>query len=343
MCRSAGASSRDEESGVMDRSTCSALDSDRRLRTRAQWPLVAIATSCLLAIDAHTQDQPLFSVASDLVVLHVVVTGRDGQYVTGLTKDAFSVVEDGQPQTILFLTREDAPVTVGLVVDDSGSMQPNRDRVIAATAGFADASNPQDEMFVLTFNDQVRPVLPATAPFTNDASTLRSALSRALRTNGRTALFDALCAGLDYLKHGHYERQALVLVSDGRDNASRATFADVITRTEASNALIYTVAIVDPVESDQDPQLLKRIANASGAESFAPTVPRAIPQILQRIARDLRQVYTIGYVSTNSARDGRFRRLRVRVVSPDHRRVMIRTRAGYFAGTPRSGNYGARR
>ena len=278
------------------------------------------------------QDRPIFSVESELVVVHVSVKNAKGQPVTGLTKSTFSVLEDGHSQPISVFTSEDAPVTVGLVVDNSGSMQPNRDHVVLAATAFAEASNPQDELFVLAFNDEVRAALPAEAPFTSDIPTLRDALAHALGARGRTALFDGLSAGLDYLRRGRYERKVLVLVSDGGDNASRATFSDVMTKTLTSNALIYTVALVDPVERDANPKLLKRLAEASGAEAFAPADARGITDALQRIARDIRHVYTIGYVPTNPARDGTLRKLRVVVQPPDRRRVVVRTRAGYLAG-----------
>jgi len=280
---------------------------------------------------AAAQDRPVFSVESDLVVVHVAVKDTKGQPLSELTQDAFSVFEDGRPQPIRFFTGEDAPVTVGLVVDNSGSMQPNRARVVLAATAFAESSNPQDELFVLAFNDDVRALLPAAHPFTSDTATLRDAVAGALGARGRTALFDGLATGLDYLGGGHHERKVLVLVSDGGDNASRASFADVMTKTLMSNALIYTVAIVDPLERDNNPKLLARIAEASGVEAFVPAGPEGITQALQAIARDIRHVYTIGYESTNSTRDGKLRKLRVNVQPPDHRKVVVRTRTGYLA------------
>jgi Ca-activated chloride channel homolog len=285
---------------------------------------------------AATQDRPVFSVESDLVVVHVAVKDTKGQPLTGLTKDAFSVFEDGRPQPIRFFTSEDAPVTVGLVVDNSGSMQPNRERVVRAASAFAEASNPQDELFVLAFNDDVRALLPATHPFTSDIATLRDAVAGALGARGRTALFDGLSAGLDYLGRGHHERKVLVLVSDGGDNASGATFSDVMTKTLTSNALIYTVAIADPIDRDNNPKLLARVADASGGEAFAPADANGITQALQTIAHDIRHVYTVGYESTNPAHDGKLRKLRVNVQPPDHRKVVVRTRAGYLAGPAES-------
>jgi len=282
--------------------------------------------------------RPLFSTGTDLVVLHATVKDRRGAYVSGLPKEAFSVLEGAQPQTISLFTSDDAPVTVGLLVDNSGSMQPHRDRVIAAATAFAESSNPQDELFALAFDEDVRAALPMSAPFTSDIRTLREALTHALSTRGRTALFDAITTGLNYLRQGHQERKVLVLVSDGGDNASRTTFADVMRRTQSSNVLIYTVGLMDPIERDSNPRVLKRIAEASGGEAFMPRDVQQITDVLRHIARDIRHTYTIGYVSSNPVRDGRFRTVRLAVQPPDGRRVIVRTRGGYLAGLSQAGS-----
>ena len=292
--------------------------------------LVILLSSALVA-----QDGPVFSSESDLVVIHATIKDRDGAYVTGLTRDAFAILEDGRPQTAQLFTSDDAPVTVGLLIDSSGSMQPNRERVIAAAAAFAKASHPSDELFALAFNDDVRSALPPTAPFTSDVSMLQDALTTTIRAYGRTALFDAIAAGLDYLGRGRHQRRVLVIVSDGGDNASRTTFDEVVTKTQASNAVIYTVALGDPVDRDANPGLLRRIAQANGGEMFAPRDAGDITEVLQRIAQDIRHTYTLGYVSTNTARDGVFRQIRLIVQSPKNRRLIVRSREGYLASLPR--------
>jgi Ca-activated chloride channel family protein len=281
------------------------------------------------------QDRPVFTTASDLVVVHATIKDRGGAYVTGLTRDAFAILEDGRPQNAQLFTSEDAPVTVGLLIDSSGSMQPIRERVIAAAAAFAEANHPSDELFALGFNDSVTPALPQTAPFTNDVTVLQNALTDTIDAYGRTALFDAITAGLDYLDRGRHERRVLVIVSDGGDNASHTTFDEVVTKTQASNAVIYTVALVDPVDRDANPGLLRRIAQANGGEAFAPSNADDITEVLQHIAQDIRHSYTLGYVSTNNARDGAFRQIRLIVQSPDRRRLVVRTRSGYLAGLPK--------
>jgi Ca-activated chloride channel family protein len=281
------------------------------------------------------QDRPLFSTESDLVVLHVTVKDKKGAYVSGLTKDAFVVFEDGRRQTIRLFVAEDSPVTVGLLIDSSGSMQPNRERVIAAATAFAESSNPEDELFALAFDETVHAAFPPDAPFTTSAAALRDAVTRLIQPHGRTALFDAIAAGLEYVSRGRYERKVLVVVSDGGDNASRTAFDQVLAKTEATNVVIHTVALIDPLESDADPKVLKRIAQASGGEFFAPRDNGEIMAVLQQIAGDIRHAYTIGYVSDNEARDGSFRKIRVVAQTGDRRALVVRTRDGYLAGLPR--------
>ena len=276
----------------------------------------------------------MFSSESDLVVVHATITDRNGAYVPGLTRDAFAILEDGRLKNAQLLTSEDAPVTVGLLIDSSGSMQPNRERVIAAAAAFAEASHPSDEMFALAFNDSVR-ALPPTALFTSDVAVLQDALTNTIRAYGRTALFDAITAGLDYLGRGRHERRVLVIVSDGGDNARHTTFDEVMTKAQASNAVIYTVALLDPVDRNTNPALLQRIAQANGGEGFTPKNADDITAVLQHIARDFRHTYTPGYVSTDTAKDSVFRRIRLIVQSPERRRLIVRSRNGYLAGLPK--------
>ncbi len=239
--------------------------------------------------------------------------------------------EGGRPQAIRFYTSDDAPVTVGLMIDNSGSMAPHRERLIAAGATFAESSNPLDEMFAVTFDDEVRAALPAATPFTQDVRTLRDGLTSALNAGGRTALFDGLGAGLDYVARGKHERKVLVLVSDGNDTASRSRFEDVFARVQASNVVIYTVAVVDPLEKSNT-KVLKRLAQGSGGEAFEPEGATDIVNVLRQIARDIRHTYTIGYEPGDSRRDGTFRKVSVVVRSPDGRRLNVHTRTGYVAG-----------
>lgn len=275
---------------------------------------------------------PVFSSRAELVVVHVTVTDRRGAYVTGLSSDAFRIVEDETPQKIDFFTGEDSPVTVGLLVDSSGSMREGRERIIAAATAFAAAINHKDEMFALAFNEHVRAALPASTPFTNDANVFRAALAGALLAQGRTAMYDALSNGLTYLTKGAHPRRVLVVLGDGGDNASTVNFDQVLREAQASNAAIYTVGLVDPLEREANPRLLKRLAQATGGESFFPRHVNDVGGVLREIARDIRHSYTLGYVSSNAARDGGFRRLRVTATDSARRPLVVRARDGYRAG-----------
>jgi len=304
-----------------------------------RWHHVPVVTAAILSlptgVNVQGQEPPVFSADSELVVLHVTVKDRRGAYVSGLPQEAFSVIEDGLAQTVRFFTDTDTPVTVGLLVDSSASMHPNRRVVIAGAASFAEASSPRDEIFALAFNEDVYPVLPPTAPFTNDSSVLRAALERHVTARGRTALYDAISTGINYLLRGTRERKVLVVLSDGGDNASQATEEASVRKALSSNAVIYTIALVIPGVRDANPTLLKELAQASGGESFRPNAgaPHEIAEVLGQIARDIRHTYTIGYTSTNTARDGAFRRVRVVVRAPPGRPLVVRSRGGYIAGT----------
>ena len=289
----------------------------------------AAAVVVLTATAAAAQPQAgVFSASSDLVVLHASVTD-DGRYVSGLSPGAFRMVEDGVAQEVRFFVEQDAPVTVGVLIDASGSMFENRDRVVAAVSAFARASHPDDEFFALTFNEHVRAVLPLTTPFTSSAAAFAEALRGGLTARGRTALYDALAAGLDYVDRGSRTRKALIVVSDGGDNASRATAGDVLRHAQASDAVIYTIALIDPVVRSANPGLLRDLAAATGGRSFRPAGLRHIPGTLAQINADVRSSYTLGYVSTNPARDGAFRRVQVTASAADGRRLEVRTRSGY--------------
>jgi Ca-activated chloride channel homolog len=304
------------------------------MRTRYLAFAAVVLPLCGIAA-GQSQEKPVFSADSELVVLHVTVKDKRGAYVAGLPQGAFGVIEDGQAQTVRVFTDTDTPATVGLLVDSSASMHPNRHLIIAGATAFAEASQPEDELFALTFNEDVYPALPPSAPFTSDSRILHAALERGISARGQTALYDAISAGLDYLERGSRERKVLILISDGGDNASRvATRERVIRKAQASNAIIYTVALLDSVGgSGGNPALLQELAQASGGEAYRPRQPRKIAEVLGEIARSIRHTYTVGYTSTNTARDGAFRRVRIVVTAPPGRPLVTRTRAGYLAGT----------
>jgi len=292
--------------------------------------LTASAVLGLLAVNVHGQ-RPTFSSESQVVVLHVAV--RDGNgYVSGLEQGAFHVFENKQSQPVSFFSNQDTPVTVGLVIDSSGSMGGNRDRVIAAALAFAQNSNPQDDIFALAFNEEVRSALPADEPFTRDITTLRLALYRTIGARGQSGVYNAIDAGLKYLQRGRYERKVLVLVSDGGDNASAMTRAQILAEAQASNALIYTVGVIDPLETNTDPGFLRQIAAASGGQSFEPKSVVDVGKVLQQVAHDIRNMYTVGYVPATSGGKEELRNVNVEVTLPQGRKAKVRTRRAYLAG-----------
>lgn len=297
--------------------------------------LFALAAAAALALSSanipeRAQQSPTFTSGTELVVLHVLVKTRSGAYAGGLPADAFRVFEEKQEQPVRLFLNEDAPVTVGLIIDNSGSMKGVRDRVIAAAGAFVESSNPRDEIFALAFDDDVRAVLPSTAPFTSDAGELRRALGTVFVPEGRTALYDAVDRGLRYVLQGTRERQVLMILSDGGDNASHAGFGGTLISAQASNTAIYTIALVDPLDPEADPGRLAKFAATTGGAAFEPHDVTGVEHALQQISSDIRHSYTIGYEPPSHKLPG-FHRLRVEVRSPDGRLLVTRTREGYHA------------
>jgi Ca-activated chloride channel family protein len=269
-----------------------------------------------------------FRSTSNLVVLNVRVTDDNGQHVRGLTERSFAVYEDGKPQTVSLFADEDAPATVGLIIDSSVSMLAISDRVIAGATAFAAENHPDNDLFALAFNEQRWPALDVRAPFTSDAEVLRAGLQRVVSPRGRTALFDAINAGLAYAERGRHPRKALVVLSDGGDNASSATFEDVVQRTQSSNTVIYGVALVDPVGDGARPEVLRRLARSTGGEALSPRDVDDVQSALGRVAQDIRRSYTLGYVPAGS-NPGARHTLRVAATGPDRKRLRVRTREEY--------------
>jgi Ca-activated chloride channel family protein len=284
------------------------------------------------------QEPSFRSGSSELVVLPIVVTDKRGGYISDLPRERFEVYDNGRRMPIQLFTTEDTPVTVGLIIDGSSSMRGRLGEVVAASLAFAKSSNPNDELFAIRFNDDVREaVLNRRFLLASDLIALEKALS-SLVPEGRTALYDALIAGLDHVSEGTRPRKVMVVISDGGDNASRATLDQVLARARTSNAAIYTIGIYEDADPEKNPGALKSLARSTGGERYLPRTPGALLQVCERIAREIRSGYTIGYPPPD--RDGVFHRIRVQVVAPG-RNVTVRTRPGYFAagsGEPRTPN-----
>jgi Ca-activated chloride channel family protein len=274
------------------------------------------------------------SVDVHLVVLHATVRGGDGEFISGLRKENFRIFEDGQPQVIRLFQHEDTPVSVGLAVDNSTSMGRKHRDVAAAAVAFVRSSNPQDEMFVVNFNERVSLGLPAAKSFSSSASELEMALN-GVPARGKTALYDAIEEGLAHLKEASREKKVLIVVSDGGDNSSRHKISEVLADAERSSVIIYTVGLFDEHDADQNPGVLKKFAGVTGGEAFFPSDSAGVVPICERIAQDIRRQYTIGYVPTHQVLDDTYRKIKVTATRPHGGKLFVRTRKGYIASSKR--------
>lgn len=295
--------------------------------------LFVILTGASSVVLQGDRTQPTFRTHSESVVLHVSVRDRGGRYIAGLPQDAFTVIDDGKPQQLTMFASEDVPASIGFLIDNSNSMRPSRDRVAAAAVAFAKSAHPQDEIFVLTFNENVQPAFgPALAADIVPADFVQ-AMNRAIVARGMTAIYDGLSAGLSRLESARHTRQVLIVVSDGDDNASRATRDEVLRSLRESDATVYTVALIDPLVRDGDTRLLRRLARSTGGEAYEPRRVEDMPEAFERIAKDIRSAYTLAWTPTNTGEQAAERRrhtVRVYVHGPDGRVLQVRARDGYF-------------
>jgi VWFA-related protein len=215
-----------------------------------------------------------------------------------------------------------------LLIDNSTSMTNKRDMVVAAAIGFTERSNPDDEIFVIAFDENVSEIWKPRVIGRSNMVSMRATLLGGIAARGKTALYDAVVQGLERLTQGQHTRQVLVLISDGSDNASATTLNDVLVRTRASEAAIFTVMLKDPIDREGNPRLLKRLAEETGGEAFAPDALDDMPKTLEHIARDIRSAYTIGFVPSSAEGDRALRKLRVDVRTQG-RTLKARTRGGY--------------
>jgi len=272
------------------------------------------------------------SVEVDLVVLQATVRDHQGHTVMELGQKDFEIMEDGRPQPIRLFRHEDTPVTVGLIIDHSGSMSHKLADVTAGAQAFVHSSNPHDQMFVVNFNEVASLGLPIGMGFSDSAETLGTAIWGAPAI-GATALYDAIAEGLKRLQQGGSDKKVLIVISDGGDNSSKATLDRVLKMTEQSSAMIYTIGVFEADDPDRNPKVLQRLAHESGGEAFFPTELSETVQICERIARDIRDQYTIGYSSMNAKGDGTYHKIRLTARAKADGKLTVRTRAGYSSGT----------
>ena len=272
-----------------------------------------------------------------LVVCHTTVVDKSGHLVTDLPESAFTVYENGVQQPIKIFKREDIPVSLGLIIDNSGSMRNKRAGVEAASLALVKDSNPEDEVFVVNFNDEAFLDLPHEKKFTNDIKELEEALTR-IDSRGGTAMRDAIRMSIDHLKeNAHKDKKVLVVVTDGVDNASVISLENLVHASQQSEVLIYAVGLLTEEErrdAKRAQRELNALAEATGGETFYPKEVSEVDRIAHQVARDVRNQYTIQYTPTNTAMDGTFRQIKIAVNAPGH--PAVRTRSGYYA-TPDQG------
>jgi Ca-activated chloride channel family protein len=270
-------------------------------------------------------------VAVNLVLVPVTVTDPADRLVTGLEKDNFQLFDNNAPQTIKSFATEDAPLSIGLVLDLSGSMQSKFVRARKALTEFLRTCNPQDEFFVVGFNDRPAVIVD----YTSDVEDVEARMVM-LRPENRTALIDAMYLGVNHLKSAKYDRRALLVISDGGDNRSRYTEGELKRLVRESQVQIYSIGIFDayaPTEEEiNGPMLLKDISEATGGRLFKVLDVNDLSDIAQRISEELRNEYVLGYTPTDKKRDGTWRKLKVRLVPPPGLPLLdVHSREGYYA------------
>ena len=264
------------------------------------------------------------------VQLHASVIDEKQHPVTNLDRDAFTVFEDGQPQRITSFRREDIPVALGILIDNSGSMRDKRAQVNQAALNLVRASNPQDEVFVVNFNDESY----LDAPLTNNMVKLKEALDH-VDSRGGTAMYDAVIASIPELERSKLDKKVLLVVTDGEDNASRMSLEQAVRHVQDENGpVIYTIGIFsdDQPRKKRDQRALRTLSERTGGVAFFPRDLHEVDQISQDVAHDIRNQYTIGYKPLKPQSQGGYRSVRVEAKSKGFGRMQVRTRSGYYAG-----------
>jgi Ca-activated chloride channel homolog len=291
-----------------------------------------VCTSAAAFGQAEDSDT-IFRSDARLVELHTTVTDHEGHLLTNLKQDVFKVYENEVPQQIKFFRMEDAPISLGLIIDNSASMRDKRAKVAAALLTLVRASNPGDEEFVMNFNE----VPDVVQDFTRNIGQLEATLSK-IDSNGSTAMRDALSMGLEHLKRfARSDKKALLVVTDGEDNSSFESLARVSRSAQQNGVLIYAIGLLsdnNPREAARAKRDIDALTLATGGEAFYPKDLSEVDGIARHVAHDLRNQYTIAYSPSDQKQDGTYRKIRVTVAAPD---AVVRTRTGYYAkATPES-------
>jgi len=263
-----------------------------------------------------------------LVVLHASVADKHGKLLTDLPQNAFKVFENGQLQTVKIFRREDVPVSLGIIIDDSGSMLTKRSRVEAAALSLVKESNPQDEAFIVNFNDEWY----LDVPFTSDIHKMEQGISK-IDSRGGTAMRDAISASLDYMKEkAKKDKKVLLIITDGNDNASNTSLEKVVSRCNQSETLVYAIGLFTEEEKHEGAKAkraLNELTSTTGGIAFYPKDVSEVQALASEIARDIRSQYTIAYTPGIQELDGSYRQIKVLVDGPG--KPTVRTRSGYYA------------
>jgi Ca-activated chloride channel homolog len=282
--------------------------------------------------DQKLADQGVFVFKKDVdeVLLHASVIDDKQHIITNLERGAFSVFEDGKPQTIVSFHNEDIPVSMGIVIDNSGSMREKRNKVNQAALNLVRASNPRDEVFIVNFSDEYY----LDQDFTNDLLKLKDALDK-INMGGGTALYDAIVASAEHMKRdARLEKKVLFVVTDGEDNASNENLEQAVKHLQEENGpSVYAIGILGDEEHPKKARrALEIIAQRTGGLAFFPKTLDEVDEISKTVARDIRHQYTIGYKPTNPKATGGFRQIRVEAKAKGHGKMIVRTKSGYYAG-----------
>lgn len=286
------------------------------------------SVATLIAISAAVAVYGQFRSDTRLVVLHASVTDKKGKLITNLQQNAFKVFENGQPQQVKLFQREDIPVSLGIIIDDSGSMMTKRARVEAAALDLVRESNPHDEVFIVNFNDEAF----LDVPFTSDMKKMEQGLAR-IDSRGGTAMRDAVSMSLDYIRDkAKKDKKVLLVITDGNDNASNISLERVVARSNQSEVLIYAIGLFTEEEKHEAVKArraLNELTAATGGLAFYPKEVSEVQTLVSDIASEIRNQYTIAYSPTIQEYDGSYRQIKVTVDAPG--KPTVRTRSGYYA------------
>ena len=263
----------------------------------------------------------------DLTEVHVNVTDEKDHPIGNLQKENFRIFEDRTEQKIAVFKHEDLPVSLGLVIDNSRSIEPRKQRLDAAALSFVRKSNAEDETFIVHFDDEAR----LTTDFTASIPVLEEALA-STKPFGQTAIYDALILALDHMTHAKETKRAILLITDGVDNSSKHSLDEALDAAKRSRVAVYTVGLLSVSGGQKAEDSLIRIAETTGGRAFFPNDVDEARMYMERVARDLREQYTIGYFPTNGTRNGSWRSIRIDVFPPQGMRPTARLNANYRRG-----------